>query len=373
MNTRYALKNIYLALRKSLLSILCKADAGPVDQGKVISIVVIRIDRIGDMVVSLPAIKALKEIFPGCRLSVLLAPAHAALLKDSPWIDELIPYRGFFRSAGVLRRKRFFLAIDLLMDYTLKTALLAYLSRARLTAGFDIEARGCLFDLKFKPGLRKMRMGECMLELVRFLAKKSGKSPDAVRAQGQVLSVSRENMSFADKFLARHGIERDEAVFGIHPGGNFPSQCWELRKFAELAERISRKYKARIVILASAGERKLVSRLVSLMKTQPALVAAGFPLDKTAAIISRMTLLICNNSGPLHIAAALGVPTVSTMGPTDPDLWAPEGSNHIVIRVAPDCSPCNRPFCRGHECLKAITVEKMEKAVDTQMQTLWKK
>jgi ADP-heptose:LPS heptosyltransferase len=88
------------------------------------------------------------------------------------------------------------------------------------------------------------------------------------------------------------------------------------------------------------------------------------------AYLSRCQLLICNNSGPLHIASGLGVPTVSTMGPTVPQLWRPLGKDHIVIRKGLACSPCSKGVCRSHECLESISVAEMEKAVESLLERL---
>ncbi len=98
------------------------------------------------------------------------------------------------------------------------------------------------------------------------------------------------------------------------------------------------------------------------MRNKPVL-AVGLTLDKLAGLIAVLRIMAANNSGPLHIAAALGVSTVSTMGPTAPEFWQPQGKNHVVIRRDLPCSPCDRAFCRGHECLESISVEEMEQAV----------
>jgi ADP-heptose:LPS heptosyltransferase len=93
----------------------------------------------------------------------------------------------------------------------------------------------------------------------------------------------------------------------------------------------------------------------------------GLPLDKVAALIALLKLFIANNSGPLHIACALNVPTVSTMGPTNPFLWWPQGKNHIVVKKEMDCSPCNKPKCTKHACMRSISPEEMMEAVDSQI------
>jgi len=367
MNFKYLLKNTYLGFREAILKVMLRPkELRQIDPGAVISIVVIRIDRIGDTVVSLPAIKALKDMFPACHLAVVLQPQNLLLLENTSWIDELIPYRSFIQSVKLLRKKNFYMAIDFLMDYSLKTALIAFLSKANVRVGFDIEARGRFFNLTVKPGSERKHMSKHILDLIRLVGGACGKIEESIEESDPRLFISEQDKFFADEFLKQEGIKSEEILCGLHPGGYFPSQSWTQEGFAELAQRISQKYNARIIIVASAQEKRLVYNLASLMKTKPVL-ALGLTLDKLASIIARMDIFICNHSGPLHIACALGVPTVSTMGPTDPALWWPHGKDHIVIRHDLPCSPCNFGSCRKHKCMESITVSEMEEAVDAQI------
>jgi ADP-heptose:LPS heptosyltransferase len=208
-------------------------------------------------------------------------------------------------------------------------------------------------------------MSKDLSDMVSFLAALAGKEgiwPDS----DPVLVLTDSAREFSGQFCREKGIRDGEVVIGIAPGAKFPSQRWKEESFALLADRIAAKFHARIVIIASAQEEVIVNKVVSFMKNKP-VAAVGVPLDKLAGVISRFRLLVANNSGPLHMAAALGVATVSTMGPTVPDVWRPRGDRHLVIRKGLACSPCNRAFCRTHECMEGISVEEMEKAVDALM------
>lgn len=365
---RQVLRSIYFVLRKKVLkSIFRQKAVEKIRVEQVTSIMAIRIDRIGDIVVSLPGLRALKDIFPSAHLAILVKPQNIPLLRDVPWIDELVPYCGFMKSVKSIRRRQFYMAVDFLMDYTLKNALISFFSRAPVKAGFDIEGRGRLFNLALKPHEEKKEMSRHLLDLVRLIGNASGIDENRIQDSSPELYLSEQLLYFRDEFLKRHAIRKGDILFGIHPGGYFPSQRWMPERFAELARRLSHKYNARIIIVGSYKEERLIKKVKALMETEP-LLAVGFPLDRLASIISIMDILICNNSGPLHIAASLRIPTVSTMGPTVAELWLPQGKNHIVIRHDLPCRPCNRPSCKGHECMKSITVEEMEKAVDIQME-----
>ena len=322
-----------------------------------------RIDRIGDVVVSLPALKALKDVFPQCRLTLILKERNLPLLKALPWIDELVAYKGFWGTVWFLRRRRFDLVVDLLMDYSLKTAWLAYLSKSVLTVGFDLEGRGRLFNAALKPPPGRKLMSQHLLDLSRFLAGLSGLDKENIKDSLPELVVPQDNKAFAEDFLKKGGINQGDFVVAMHPGGYFPSQRWRIEGFAGLADVLSRRYQAKIIVLAGADDARMIEKFRGLVKAE-ALICSGLSLDKIAAIIARSDIFIGNNSGLLHIAAALGRPTVSTMGPTVPWLWMPQGDNQIVIRHTLECAPCSRGVCGEHKCMDLITMEEMLKAVD---------
>jgi len=358
------LKNTYLSFRKILLLGLVKRiTVSRIDPDSVDSILVIRLDRIGDLVETIPAIKAIKKIFPQSRITALLNRSTVALAKLVPEIDETIVYQGFFTSLSALKKRKFSLVVDFLMDYTLKTALLSHLSGAKITSGFDIESRGSCFNAGLQPSVEPKLMSEHLLDLARFLSKLSGNDEGEIPDINPVLILTQESREFARQFYNKNGIQDEELIFGLAPGAKFPSQCWKEERFAQLADKIADKYRARIVIIVSKENEARGNSISSLMKNKP-VIAAGLPLDKLSGLISSFKLMVANNSGPLHMAVALGVATVSTMGPTVPYLWWPQGENHIVIRRDLSCSPCNKAFCFVHRCLELVSVEEMEKAVE---------
>ncbi|MFA6384142.1 MAG: hypothetical protein WCY10_02080, partial [Candidatus Omnitrophota bacterium] len=179
--TKALIRNVYLTARMILLRLFIRQKpVQRIDPAGVDSILVIRIDRIGDMVVSVPAIKALKQLFPSSRMTALLGCSTVDLARLVPEIDEVIVYRGFLPALISLRKRRFAVVVDLLMDYTLKTASLAFLSGGRITCGFDIAARGRFFNAAFKPLSGLKQMSRYLLDLVCFLSALSGK--ECVRA-----------------------------------------------------------------------------------------------------------------------------------------------------------------------------------------------
>ena len=353
MKVRDMLKKIYFSLRALILYLLpSKSADSSIPAQDIRSILVIRIDRIGDLVVSLPALKALKENFPQAKISVLVRCGNEALLKNFSWIGEVIIYRGFGRAVKQLRQKHFDLVVDFLMDYPLETALLAYLSQARLTAGFNIESRGRLFAIGINPDPEKKHVSLYILDLVGEIARAiSGKAVRLTPAYPEII-LPQQDKQETMSFLKNHGIGESGPLVGIHPGGHYPSQRWPVERFSQLADRIIKRHKARVVVVGSAADEALVETMAGLMSGK-AIKAVGLRLDKLAALISLMNIFICNNSGPLHIACLVKTATVSTMGPTDPVLWKPPGDGHTVLRHG--------------SSLESISVEEMERAVDARL------
>jgi ADP-heptose:LPS heptosyltransferase len=313
-------KNIYLALRLILLRcFIRRKPISRIDPAGIESILIIRVDRLGDMIVSMAAMRALKTILPDAKLAVLASRSNSALLKKLNWIDEVIIYRGLVDSTKVLRERKFSMAIDLLMDYTLKTAWIALLSNARFTVGFDIAGRGRMFNASVKPSEDKKAMSSHLVELVRLIAGLAGIDKAKVVDGAPLIELPGELKTAGREFLSVSGITGQDRVVGIAPGGKFPSQCWKEEGFSRLADDIMDKYRAKVVIIASEEEELKVKRIVSSMKNKPAVIL-GLPLDELAGVIANLNILVSNNSGPLHLAASLGVATVSTMGPTVPHL-----------------------------------------------------
>lgn len=356
MSLKHLARDIYLAARGAILGLVPGARP-PVDI-EAGSILFIRIDRIGDIIMSLPTIEAFRNIYPAAKISVMVKKENAPLLENVPFIDSVMPYEGFLRSIASIRGKKFDVVVDLLMDYTLLTALLTYFSGAGVRIGFDIALRGRLFSIAVKPDKGEKNMAENILDLAREAARFAGKERMKIPPARPELILKNGDGEIAISLLAESGAKKDGILIGIHPGAKFPSQRWGAEKFAELAERMIARERVGVVILGGRDDKCELRRMVRCMKTRVPVIS-DVPLDMLAALISRLDLLVCNNSGPLHIAAALGIPTVSTMGPTVEYLWRPIGDDHTVIRHA-------------GASLDSITVDEMGEAVLTQLKKMRK-
>jgi ADP-heptose:LPS heptosyltransferase len=342
---------IYFLLRLPLLAaIRILFPAVKQKPQKFSKILLIRLDRLGDFITSLPVIDNLTEAYPEARIYVLVKPYLQELALTIKNIDTVIVYQNFFKTTRRLRRQHFDLAIDLLYDYKLKTAMLAFLSAASTRLGFAWGYRELLFSDFVAP--RTFR-GKSLVSMNLALIEKIG-----VPVRVHVPAMHVEKKAFPSR-----------TIIAIHPGGYYPSQRWDRDNFASLAKKLLQRYDCDILVIGTVKEQSLVRQIVSQVNDERA--RAVFPrMQELAALLSDCACLICNNSGPLHLAAALGVATVSTMGPTIPEMWWPQGNNQIVIRKDLACSPCSKAICQNHDCMNSISIEEMDKAVDSLLEKI---
>jgi ADP-heptose:LPS heptosyltransferase len=345
-----ALLNTYLAGRGLPLRAFARAREG-FEPSSVRSVLVIRNDRVGDMVLTTPLIRALKESMPSVRLTVLASRTNAEVLTGNPCVDDvLVQEGGLFETTAMLRRKGFDLAVDPILTYELPTAVLCLLSGARYSIGFAAGGREALFNLPCPSAGGKKHMVEHQLDLARALGL------DFTPAAPE-LHVSLEEKLAVRDLLERAGIPTTEGrtIIAMHPGGHYPTQRWPARRFGELAKNLAEVYGAVPVFFSGCGEEGLAEEAASVMSSRPVCIKPG-GLREFLAALSVCGMFIGNNSGPLHCAAALMLPTLSFIGPTDPDLFSPYGPGNTVLTAGLSCAPCGKGRCEDMGCMTRITV-----------------
>lgn len=337
------------------LGLFISKSVQPPDSGAIKRVLIIRLDRIGDMVVTTALTRALRDIFPLARIFVLCAPLTRALWAQQPEIDEVLTNQHPSR----LRQQGFDVVIDALMDQGLKSAWLAYRVGAPYRVGFDIARRGVFFNMPLLP-LPHASVARQTLSLVRPF--KEGLED----VYQPALAVSVGVRQRVEKILAGLGVASDDHVVLMHPGGSYPSQRWLPERFAQVADYLTKRYGVKVVILGADSEEALLERIRASAQTVLVLWK-GYPVEYWPAVMQRGLCLICNNSGALHMAAAVKVPTVSTMGPTDAQRWWPTGARQYVIRKDLSCLGCLQGTCPlgTHDCMRLITVEEVARAVET--------
>lgn len=312
------------------------------------------------MVLSTAALRAIKRGFPHARLTVLASLFNAPLLQYDPHVDEVIVWNkgglgssfvGFLRLAARLSKIGYDAVIDPLTGNDLHTALIAYLSGAAVRVGFHGYGREVFFNrlAAYPDGYR--HVADLVLETARLLgAKSEDRAPH--------LCLLPEERDWASGWLKAHNLGH-RIVIGIHPGGYYPTQRWPSEYYAQLALRLQHDHNCSVVLIGGPGDHDLIGSILA-SSGKRFVVFKSVDLRETVAVISQLNILVCNNSGPLHIAAALNVPTLSFMGPTEQGQWMPLGHNHKVLRQGHlECIGCNSGTCtRGDlACMRLIKPE----------------
>jgi len=344
-STLEALRLLFIK-KKSLLSLL-----------NIQSILFIRVDRVGDMMLSTPAFRAIKAALPGVRLTVMATPANTDILMNNPDVDDVVVYD---RLAGLhvkmklmmkLRSRQFSLAIDPHNDYELKTAFLAALSGAANRIGYAAFGREIFFNQPASLIKENTHFVDVALGLLKDIGiSATNRSPE--------IYISDDEQVWARKWLADNGLQGNTVV-GIHPGAHYQTQRWLPEYYAELIQLLRCQPQTGVILFGGPSDAKVIEEIISKVKTDIC-VSMQNNLRYLSALLAQCHIFICNNSGPLHIASALNIPTISFMGPTVKEQWTPISANHRVLRRDDlPCIGCNLGYCKikSHDCMRLIGPE----------------
>lgn len=365
VRARKVIRSFYLALRHAaLLPFLIFRKFVVFKPEDIKKILVGRYDRIGDMVLSTPFFEGLKKRFPTAQVTVIASPANKEIIERNPYIDAIEVYHGarWFRER--FANEAIDLGIDLFLTYQLKQPWLLFFTKAGHRVGFENAGRELFFNLHGPSLNNTVSMREHISELAASL----GMDIKNIRPQ---IYLSDEETAWGKERLLAEGFSEDGLKIVLHPGGHYPSQRWGVENFAELAKKIAQRFSVKVILLGAKSEEGLLQKITSGLESAQFTVFSDLSLRQTMALLSQCSLLVCNNSGPLHIAAAFNRPTVSLVGPTDPVLWMPDGKNDVVIRKGLLCSPCSRAECRTHTCMKLISGDEVFAAIVNLVQKVY--
>ncbi len=371
LSVKSRLKAGYLNLRGVALKTL----GLPFSRGKerlvprdVRRILCIRIDRVGDMVLSTPTFQAIKRAWPQARLTILSSPANAPILENNPHVDDVIIYD---HQAGLVEKIRqilqirafhFDLAIDLHADEELQTALLAAMSRSKHRIGYAGFGREAFLNGSLVNVDKHKHVVDAMLALLRqngIASPKSGKP---------VVYLSADEREWAGRWLDGHGL-CGKVLIAVHPGAYYETQRWPIEYYAGLIDLMCQQTQWEVILLGGSSDAKVIDEILTRCERDISAYVQN-DMRKFLAILSRCQMLVCNNSGPLHCAAALNIPTLSFMGPTVKELWMPMGEGHRVLRLDDlPCIGCNSGRCRikTHDCMRMIGPEAAFKIIQKEL------
>jgi heptosyltransferase-2 len=314
---------------------------------------------------TLPAVAAIRMTWPRARISVLAKPWVAEVYRLSPDVDEVIAYEepgrhggvlGKWRLAADLRRHRFDGAI--LLQNAIEAAIIALLAGIPLRAGYNSDGRGPLLthSVRRTRAIRQCHQIDYYLEMVRALGcLPAGRS---VR-----LRPGKDYAETAARLLNAFGIAEavGRPLIGIAPGAAYgPAKKWFPERFAAAADRLIDDTGAQAILFGSGGDREN-TQAVGRHARHPMIDIAGkTDLKEAVALMARCDLFLSNDSGLMHVAGALGIPTIAIFGSTDPAATSPVGEKSVVIHHPVACGPCLKPVCpTDFRCMEQIGVDEV--------------
>lgn len=342
-------------------------------KGELKNILVIQLWGIGETILTLPAIKAIREKYPKARISILATKRSEPVYQGIDFIHDIIVIET--NVSGILkfmlgRFRKFDIAVDMEEYLNISTLIAFFVGRSRI--GFGRQLRSILLD-KAVPYNDKQHVVDTHMDVVRLIGAEI-KVDELVR-----LHYGKEDESYVDNLLKGEGIHRDLLVgFGMGVAESAKSRMWPLHYYAALGDVLHEKYGAKMVIVGSPPEVKDGEAIRNGMKHPEAAYnfAGKTSVKQLFCLIDKCSIFVGNDSGPMHIAAAQGVKTVGLFGPNFPVRWGPYGKGNKSIYRGDLCHEKCRihvhkgiiPECHygpgNNRCMKAITIEEVAQAVD---------
>ncbi|HET6142825.1 MAG TPA: lipopolysaccharide heptosyltransferase II [Candidatus Acidoferrales bacterium] len=320
---------------------------------------------VGDAVMAIPALEAIRETHAGDEICVLARPAVADLFAGQPFVDRVIRYeshrehRGWWgreKLIAALRNEKFDVAV--LLQNAFDAAWLAWRAGIPERVGYSRDGRGPLLTKAIRvPSVGEIPKHEShyYLELLR----RTG----LVRAPAAIppirLEVSEEALASAEAALLAAGARENGWRCAIAPGASYgAAKCWPPEYFAQLADRLISECGADVIFFGTEGEKEIAARILSSMRSRAISLVGETSMRYLAAMFASCSVFVGNDSGAMHVAAAAGLPAIGIFGSTDPEETAPVTEQFTLIREAVSCSPCFLRHCPvDHRCMTRIRVD----------------
>lgn len=327
------------------------------DEKLVKKILIIRLDRIGDVILSTPAIRAVRETFPNREIHFLVTPYTKDLVVNNSNLDRI----SIFKKDNLDK------------DYDLAVALhpgimqnyLTFISGAKFRLGYTGWGGEFFLTQTLKDDRAKIIRHE-----VEWALEAVGMTGCKIDDKSLEISITEYGERFVEDFFKQNNLSPGGLIIAVHPGARQAYIRWKKEGFAEVGDRLIKEENAKVILVGNERERHLAKDIVSLMKERP-LLAMGLRLTQLISLIKRCALFIGNSTGPMHIAAALKVPVVAIFGSIHPfdsyKTWGPWGDKHIVISKDLNCPECHPTDCRTFDCMRLITADQVFEAAKRQI------
>lgn len=337
-------------------------------------ILIVRTDRIGDVILSTPVIKAMRDNYPDAYIAMMVSPYTREIVEGNPYLDKVIIYdkdglhRSWFSCVKFIRDlKEYKFGLALVLHPANRAHIITFLASIPRRIGYNRKLGFLLTDKieHLKQQGQKHEM-EYNLDLVRYL----GIEPADKKL---FMPIKKESEEYAQKILDSEGISAEDKILGIHPAASCPSKIWPAERFAETADKLAEKYGFKVIIFSGQKDINLAETVVCHMKHKAVNLAGKLTVSQLASLLKRCKLFISNDSGPVHIASALGTPVISIFGRNQaglsPKRWGPLGLKGRILHKQVGCIECFAHNCsKEFACLKAISVEDALKTAEEILQ-----
>lgn len=332
-------------------------------------ILVVRTDRIGDVLLSTPVIKALRDKYPHAFIAMMVSPYAKEIVEGNPYLDKVIilakdsehkNWRGFLSLVRELKRMKFDLA--LILHPTNRVHLLTFLSAIPKRVGYDRKLGFLLTDkIRHTKQLGEKHELDYSLDLLRYLGIE-------VKERNLFIPLRPEAGKWVEELFREEGIASTDKLLALNPAASCPSKIWPAERFAQAADKLAQKYGFKILVIAGPKDLRLADLLIKNLHSRVLNLAGKTSVAQLASLLKRCSLFISNDSGPLHIASAVGTPVISIFGRNQaglsPKRWGPVGVRDKILHRAV-CIECLAHNCQKQfACLKAISVEDVVSAAD---------
>ncbi len=334
-------------------------------------ILMVRNDRLGDVLLSTPAIKALRQGLPQSYITMLVSPYTREVLEGNLDLDEIITFdkeakdKGFWaalRFIKFLRQKRFDLAV--ILHPTSRMHWFTFLAGIPKRLGYERKCGFLLTDkIKHDKQLGQKHESEYALEMLKYLG-----IPPADTAL--FMPIKDESEKWAQALLKDAQIKDSDRLLIIHPTASCPSRIWPPERFARVADKLAQRYGFKVIIVSDPKDMQKSQLVIKHMRTAGLFLAGKTSISQLASLLKRSQLFISTDSGPMHLACALQVPVITIFGRSQPGLspkrWGPQGKMSRILHKTVGCTTCLAHDCqKGFACLMATTVEDVLLAADS--------
>ena len=339
------------------------------------NILVIKLAMLGDTILLVPALRALRNKYPGSRITMMCSHVNETIVSDWDFVDDRVVFNfgeilvkpwKFISTVIKLRRRCYDATIDF-ETWPRIIPVIAFLTGARIRAGFRVpgQMRHYLFThpVTHVKGRHELL---CFSDLVGALGAE-------VRDTSLELRIENGDREKVGRMLNLEGIGEEEDYVIVHPGAGVHGyyRQWFEDRYAEVADHIIGKHGKKVVLTGTRADGRIVAKVAGCMKNSPVNMAMRTSLKELFALVERAKFVVCANTGILHIATAAGTPVIAIHGPTDPGKWGPWGEGNVVVREDMDCSPCSylgfEYGCSRRTCLERVTVKEVIKHVDAKL------